>query len=294
MTTNNLPDYLIIGHVTKDNIPNGAILGGTCSYAGLTALNLGQRTAAVTSFGPDIPSMAVLEGMEFKNVPHSESTTFENSYKNGVRHQKWLGTAGSLSLEDIPPAWRNTPIVHLAPMAQELSPIMCGHFPHSLTCVTIQGWLRGRDENDKVIYQPHPELEAALGCIDILVLSLADLVGDRAAADHLLTSVKIGVETLGPDGCLVYHQGQMTHIPVQPEIETDPTGAGDIFAAAFFIRYQQTLDIVKAAQFANACASLSVRKVGMASVPTLAEVENHLIELYNGQALREKLLLERP
>jgi sugar/nucleoside kinase (ribokinase family) len=277
---NHLPDYLVIGHVTKDNIPGGAILGGTPSYAGLTAFHMGQRTAIVTSFGPDIPSMAVLDGIEIKGVPSGQSTAFENTYEDGVRHQKWLATGDPLSLKDVPPVWRNAPIVHLSPMAQEISPAMCGDFPNSLVCVTIQGWLRGRDAEYSVIYQSHPDLEASLGCIDILVLSLADVCGNRAAADHLLTSVKIGVETLGPEGCRVYHDGRVIHIPVKPEVEVDPTGAGDIFAAAFFIRYRQSSNIVEAAKFANACASLSVRKRGITGVPTLSQVETHMAELY--------------
>ena len=41
MTNLETPDYLVLGHVTKDNIPDGAILGGTPSYAGLTAHKLG-------------------------------------------------------------------------------------------------------------------------------------------------------------------------------------------------------------------------------------------------------------
>ncbi|MEW5957290.1 MAG: PfkB family carbohydrate kinase [Chloroflexota bacterium] len=282
---NHLPNYLIIGHVTKDNIPGGAILGGTPSYAGMTARHLGQRTAIVTSYGPDIPSLAVLEGIEIKRVPHAHSTTFQNTYLDGVRYQKWLTTGGTLTYEEVPPAWRNASIVHLSPMAQELSPRLCSRFPHSLVCVTIQGWLRGRDPDDNVIFQPHPDLHNSLGCIDILVLSLADVGGDRAAADHILTSVKIGVETLGPDGCRVFHNGAVFHMPVRPEPEVDPTGAGDIFAAAFFVRYRDTKDIVKAAQFANACGSLSVRKLGLAGVPTLPEVETHLLELYGEQAL---------
>jgi sugar/nucleoside kinase (ribokinase family) len=282
---NHLPDYLIIGHVTKDNIPGGAILGGTPSYAGITARHMGQRTAIVTSYGPDIPSLAVLDGIEIKRVSHPQSTTFENRYVDGVRHQKWLTTSGTLTYEDVPPAWRNSSIVHLSPMAQELSPRLCSRFPNSQVCVTIQGWLRGRDADDTVIFEPHPELDSSLECIDILVLSLADVAGDRAAADHILTSVKVGVETLGPQGCRVYHDGEVIHIPVRAEEEVDPTGAGDIFAAAFFVRYRDTGDIVKAGQFANACGSLSVSKMGLAGVPTLPQVEVRLVELYGEQAL---------
>jgi hypothetical protein len=276
----NHPDYLIIGHVTKDNTPAGPLLGGTCSYSVLTAHKLGQRAAAVTSFGPDIPSLDKLNKIELAARPANQSTTYENIYIDGVRQQKWWSSSAPLALADVPPTWRSAPIVHLAPIAQEISPAMCGDFPHSLVCVTMQGWLRGQDSDYTVIYRPHPDLDKWLPRTDILVLSLADVSGDRDTLRHFLTSVKLGVETLGPDGCRVYQGGQVTHIPVKPEIEVDPTGAGDIFAAAFFIRYCATSDPVKAAQFANACASLSVTRRGMDSIPTLAEVEAHLIELY--------------
>jgi len=215
-----------------------------------------------------------------------------------------LSSATPLTLEHVPPAWRNAPIIHLSPMGQELSPGLCRHFPRSLVCVTIQGWLRGQDDDYNVIYRPHPQLDASLGCIDILVMSLADVKGDRAAADHLLTSVKIGVETLGPQGCRVYHNGEVVHVPVQSEREVDPTGAGDIFAAAFFIRYRDTGDVIQAARFANTCGSLSVRQVGIAGVPHLAEVEQHLTKIYAGhrgqrdrypkQKLEQRAVAPRP
>ena len=280
MTNNQAPDYLVIGHVAKDKIPGGAILGGTCSYSALTAHNLEQNTVAVTSYGPDIPSLAALDRIEIKNVPHPHSTTFENIYEDGHRRQVWSAKAGMLSLDDVPVAWRKAPIVHLAALSQEMSPAMCGQFPDSLLCVTAQGWLRGRDADNNVIYQPHPELEAWLSEIDVLVLSLADLFGDQDGVNRLLNAVKVGVETLGPKGCRVYHDGQIIDVPVRPETEVDPTGAGDIFATAFFIRYHETGDFMKAAQFANACASLSVLRLGMEGIPSLPEVEEHMAELY--------------
>ena len=274
------PDYLIIGHMTKDNTPHGPILGGTCSYSALTARRLGRQVAAVTSYGPDIPALNGLQGIELAVAPAAQSTTFENVYIEGVRHQKWLASSASLSLTDVPLAWRAAPIVHLAPLVQEIPPALCTNFPASLVCATGQGWLRGQDEVKNVVYRPHPDLETRLPCLGVLVLSLADVFGERAVLTHLLTSVKLGVETLGPAGCRVYQQDRVSHIPVRPEVEVDPTGAGDIFAAAFFIRYHATGDPIQAAQFANACASLSVTKQGVDSIPTLAQVEAHCQELY--------------
>ena len=103
------PNYLVIGHVAKDRMPGGAILGGTVSYAALTAHKLCQRTAAVTSYGPDLPSLAALDGVEIKNIPHPHSTRFENIYEAGGRRQIWTATASQLSLESVPVAWRKTP-----------------------------------------------------------------------------------------------------------------------------------------------------------------------------------------
>jgi len=274
------PDYLIMGHVTKDNLPHGAILGGTCSYAALTVHNLGLRPTIVTSAGPDIPSMDILAEIEIETIPAAVCTTFENRYQNGQRLQKWLGVSNELLLTHVPLAWQAAPIVHLAPMAQEMSPTLCQAFPQSLLCLTIQGWLRGRDGEQNVIYQPHPQLAAHLPQVDILVVSLADVAGDQAALAHLVTTAKLGVETLGAAGCRLYYEGKIIHVPVKAEMEVDPTGAGDIFAATFFTYYWRTRDPLKAAQFANTCASLSVRGVGLASIPKLAEVEARWQEIY--------------
>lgn len=273
-------DYLLIGNITKDNTPQGPILGGTSSYSAVTAYKLEQRVALVTRAGPDIPSLDILDGIQVKCLSHSRSTTYENIYQDGVRTQKLLAVSGSLSSEDVPQAWRDAPIVHLAPIAQEISPALSAQFPNSLVGATIQGWVRGRDERDTVIYEPHPELETWLPQIDILVMSRADAWGDEKLLGHYLTSVKLGIETLGQEGCLVYHRGQTTHVPVEPAEEVDPTGAGDIFAAAFFVEYHKTRDFVKAAQFANACASMSVGRVGVQGTPSLAEVRARAAEMY--------------
>jgi len=274
------PDYLIIGHVAKDNGPQGVLLGGTCSYAGLTARRLGQRTAAVTSYGPDIPSLTPLDGVRIESVPSRFSTQFRNIYQAGRRRQKWSATAAMLKDEHVPPAWRGASIVHLAPIAQEMSPAMCSRFRGSLVCVTVQGWLRGRAAGGNVVCRPHPELKERLAEIDVLVFGRSDLFGCRADMIPLLTSVGLAVETMGPGGCNVYHKGCVTHVPVKPEVEVDSTGAGDIFAAAFFVRYREGGDAVEAARFANACAALSVRKAGLAGVPTRIAAEAHQAALY--------------
>jgi sugar/nucleoside kinase (ribokinase family) len=59
----------------------------------------------------------------------------------------------------------------------------------------------------------------------------------------------------------------------------DPTGAGDIFAAAFFTRLLKTRDPWEAARFATLLASYSVSRVGLQGIPTVKEIEECMIEV---------------
>ena len=40
------PDYLVIGHITKDLLNRGFTVGGAVTYSGLTARNLGRKVGS--------------------------------------------------------------------------------------------------------------------------------------------------------------------------------------------------------------------------------------------------------
>ena len=71
----------------------------------------------------------------------------------------------------------------------------------------------------------------------------------------------------------MYQDGIRTQIPPRPAVEVDPTGAGDVFATAFLVRYAETSDPQVAARFANVVASMSVEAPGQAGIPLRATVE---------------------
>ena len=52
----------------------------------------------------------------------------------------------------------------------------------------------------------------------------------------------------------------------------DPTGAGDVFATAFLIRYFETKDISQSANFANAAASFCIEKKGIEGMASREEI----------------------
>jgi len=66
------------------------------------------------------------------------------------------------------------------------------------------------------------------------------------------------IQKLGEKGCLV----DGTPVPARPRQVFDVTGAGDVFLAAFVVRYLETKDLIQAAEFANECAGESVEHLG--------------------------------
>lgn len=256
------------------------MLGGTSSYAAIAAHRLGAKVGMISAMGDDAPPLDALSDITVRKIVGKSTVAFENQYQNGVRHQKWLSESRSILPEDIPISWRATPIIHLAPIAQELSPQLCAEFPDSLVGATVQGWLRGRDADHNVIFCEHPGFWGNIGYLDVLIASLSDFWDDRKALLRAMASVPLGVETLGVDGCAIYEHGRRTHIPVTSQPEVDPTGAGDIFAASFLLEFAHSGNSMEAAQFANACASLSVGQVGVCGVPSRSQVEQHYFAMY--------------
>lgn len=272
-------DYLVIGHITRDETPQGPMLGGTSSYAAVTAARLGAAVGLVARVGGDCAPLDLLRGIELCLHKDERTTTFENLYFDGKRVQKLYAVSRDLEWSDVPEKWRRAPVVHLAPIAQEFGPGLREKFTNHLVGATLQGWLRGRDESDRVTFQPHPDLEAWLPHLDVAIMSEEDAFGDRELMQKYLGLAKLGVETRGREGCLIYCEGTTTPVPVVPVEELDPTGAGDIFAAAFLIRYRESGDFRDAARFANACASLSVSRVGVSGVPDREETEARMREI---------------
>jgi len=269
------PDFLVIGHITKDLGEEGYTLGGTALYSALTARNLGRKVAVVTSAGPDI-ELGVLKGVDILCLPSPVTTTFRNIYREEGRSQFLYHRASSIGLDGVPPEWRGLPIVHLGPVAQELGEEMVWLFLHSLLCLTPQGWLRRWDEEGRVYPQRWEEAEKVLPSIDLLIVSEEDMRGEAASLRRHLDLPQISVVTQGAQGATLYHKGKRCHILAPQARYVDPTGAGDIFAAAFLVRLAETGNPYIATHFANAAASLSVERAALSGIPTRAEVEEQL------------------
>ena len=232
------PDYVVIGHATLDLLSDGTTTpGGTVTYSGLTAERLGRRVGIVTSAerAPQLASRDILVHCRAA----SATTVFENQLTpHGGRRQHLRASASPLGWQDIPQGWDRARIVHLGPLAQEVDPPLIEAFPGSLLGITPQAGC-GAGISDGLVsavdwgYAWEP-LEAAAA----VILSLEDLGDDAKALAEWRAHTRLLVLTLGRQGAIVYDRGREERVRAYDVAEVDPTGAGDVFAAAFLVHWR--------------------------------------------------------
>ena len=282
---NNLtvPDFLTIGHITRDILSNqGFSLGGTVTFAALTAYRLGLVPAITTCADAELLAElpARLPGIGLAVRTSSETTAFVNTYHDGFRTQFLRARADQLLLEGVPEAWFKAPIVLFGPLDQEIESSFIRRFPRQTTSIlaaTPQGWLRRWDKDGRVWPTPWTAAEEMLPMLDVLILSHDDLLPfanhNRTAADAILSKwsmqVPLLVATDGKHGATLFQNGIAERFPAYTSQEVDPTGAGDVFAAAFLVYFHRHGDPRKAVDFANCAASLSIEHEGITGIPTM-------------------------
>lgn len=264
-------DYLVIGHVTRDLKADTFTVGGTASYAARTARAMGCRVGVVTSANPDFDLDQALFDVQIARFPASATTTFENIYVAGERRQVLHSVAERLLPTMLPSDWRPS-IVHVGPVARECDPALVEAFRDAFVGVTPQGWMRRWDRKGRVSRRRWRDSEQVLTRADAVVLSEEDVAHDEALIAHYAARSQLLVVTQGAAGCTVYAGGQRRHFPAPDVRGVDSTGAGDIFAAAFFVWLHHGRDPWTAARFANCLAAHAVTRAGLSGVPTPDDV----------------------
>ena len=265
-------DLLAIGHVTRDRLDDGFTTGGTVTYGAATARSLGLVPAIVTSAGPDLQSPRLDVTTHVVEAAHS--TAFHNDYGPSGRTQHVEGVAESLSPSDVPEEWHGARSVLLGPLVGEVDAALARFFPNSLVVAAVQGWLRRWDSTGLVKPRGWHGL-AVLPYIDAAVVSRDDIVDDGQVSQWA-EIVPILVVTEGSRGARLHTKGHWHTVPAFAAQEVDPTGAGDVFAAALALMLLETGDAVAAATFASCVASFSVEAQGTAGLPTRAQVDGRL------------------
>ncbi len=271
-------DYLAIGHVTCDHTPAGLRPGGTVAYAARTARAFGLRVGLVTAATTNWPQ-DLLPDVHILRLPAARNTEFENTETPGGRRQRLLHRAPTLNWHHIPARWRRAPIIHLAPVADELPLTLPDDFGPGLLGLTPQGWLRTWDARGNIQPAPQRQVDGLFAAAAAVVLSLEDLAHDEDRLDDLAQEARILAATEGAEGVRLYWNGDLRRFRPPQVTASDTTGAGDVFAATFFIRLYQTRDPWEAARLAVRLAALSVTRPGLQGTPTPAEIQENLVEV---------------
>ena len=277
---------LAVGHVTWDRLQDQETLGGTVCYAALTARKLGWEAGVLTAAGADFDPLRDLPGVAVFVEPSSATTRFVNLYDSeGRRSQALASRAQDVALTALPDAWRDPDVLLLGPVAGELRGAFATAFAAEVVGATAQGWLRRFDPDGSVSPREWPNPKADLAGVHALFLSEHDLPSAGEWARKRLSNVPIVAVTRGWEGVTLLTRQGVHQVPGLPRSETDATGAGDVFAAAFLVSYRETGDVVEAAAFANCAASCAVEALGAQGLGDRGEIEKRL-------SLRRRLLEE--
>ncbi len=271
-------DYLVIGHVAHDLTPQGPRVGGTVAYSALTARALGMSVGVVTAAGPET-SLETLNDISVVSLDSPRSTTYENIYTDHGRVQYLRAQAEKVNFNSVPNSWRRASIIHLGPIADEMDSVLPDGFLPALLGLTPQGWMRQWDAQQRVSPRKWTGAEPALAKANAVVISREDVSGDDELIEHMAHLTRVLAVTEGAAGCVLYWNGDRRRFRAPDMKEEDATGAGDIFAAAFFVRLFKTRDPWEAARFATLLASHTVTRVGLDGIPTTQEIEESVLEV---------------
>jgi sugar/nucleoside kinase (ribokinase family) len=263
--------------VTWDRVQGQEFLGGSVSYAALAAQGLGWDVGVLTSAGPDFEPPRDLPGIEVFVGEASATTRFQNDYdEDGSRRQVLQSRAGEVDISLLPEAWRSPEVLLLCPVANELHGPVARSFTAEAVGATAQGWLRQFDDDGSVEARPWSEAASELAGVHALVHSEQDVPDPEAQAREFLRHVPMVLLTRGWRGLSLFTRASAHEVPAHPSTELDPTGAGDVFAAAFLLRYHETGDPLEAAAFGSCAASCVVEGLGASRLGDRAEVERRL------------------
>ena len=279
-----MPRLLALGHVSRDRRPGGDVLGGSVAYGALAARKLGWDAAILTTAGPDFEPERELPGIPVFLRRSAATTRFVNEYdEEGTRRQVVTARAEDVDLAPLPDSWRAPDVLLLGPLVGELAGVGAPALEAGCVGAIAQGYVRAIDASGTVSARPWVRPERDLLGVHVLFLSEHDLEDAGSRARELLAHVPMIALTRGWRGLTLLSRQATHEVPSLPRPEVDPTGAGDVFATAFLVRYQETGDPLEAAAFGACAASCVVEGVGAASLGDRGEVLRRM-------ALRERMI----
>ena len=259
-------DLVAIGHVTFDETPSGVRPGGSAYYVALAARRLGLEVGLLTSVAPDFPSDVIPAGITVATVSSPRTTRYRVGEAGGSRTLTLLSRAEDIEIQHLPEGWKSAPLAVLCPVVGEVDPALVSAFDDASLAVLPQGWMRTRGKDGVMGPQPWEDADDVLPLTQLLVLSEEDVPGSEETAVKWFDQVPLGAITRARRGATLYVNGEPYQVAPDRAAETDPTGAGDVFATTLLIEYQRVGDAWEAAAAAACAGAATVEGTGAAAL----------------------------
>lgn len=287
-----LVEVVHVGSACRDvapDDPRGWRLGGGVSYAALTSARFGIPTAAIIGVDPEAHDAIELRDLEeagvaILRVPLAEGPIFRNVETAGGRVQTCIQVGLPLPVIEIPAAWRAAPGWSLVPVAGEIGDAWAEVIPPGASlAVAWQGLLRDLMAGTRV-HRRAPRRSAVIDRAELVGVGRDD-VGNEVTTETLTRLLRPGASLILTDGVRggtwigpgeAGSTETTSYAAIPPDVELDPTGAGDVVLAALHAAVL-TPSITGAAypdrqavlRFAAAAGSLVIEGRGLAGVPDL-------------------------
>jgi sugar/nucleoside kinase (ribokinase family) len=303
-------DFVGIGNPVYDSIvtplskTNGRVLSGCSTNACLASKRLGlDRVGLVGSVGPDYAGRFREDMRRYEIEARVDATSKETGGfhlvydSRGDRTLDVLGVAGSITKKSFPPEFLQSKFTLIGPILGEVDlPLI--EFLRSSTSSRLfldpQGLVRSIGSDKRVIHECNvEEFRKIAKLVDFVKPNEHESETITHEADPLMAlrrlsqmGVRVPIITLAERGSLLLDGNRLHRIPAYPTEAVDPTGAGDVYGGSFITEFQRCGELVEAALFASAAASIMVEQVGPDFRLTMKEVEERR------DAIRDQLITE--
>lgn len=286
--------FLTIGNITKDLLRTKEkeeyTFGGT-SYCGITAAKLGCKSIILSRGNDELSEWLKYlnsEGAEVILQQDKNVAYFVNDYRSGERKQFLLNNTEKIEFDigdvgDIGDIGEKFDVIHVNPMFREVNLDLFKKIRKqcNILSLDIQGLVRdvkgkqvvGRFWEEREKFLPFVDL-LKIGKNEIVFISKLSKLRDYKKNCEELSSLgaKIIEITCGIEGSWVYDD-KLYNIQSFRTKTVDETGAGDVYATSFAIKYFETKDVLESAMFASAAASFVVEDFGTKNIATRSDVE---------------------
>ncbi|AWV90974.1 PfkB family carbohydrate kinase [Bradymonas sediminis] len=287
---------LVVGHITHDYYGDEVVAGGCAFYGARVHAALAEQAKRedganlsvhlVAVAGDDFGCAHEVADLDLTLHQAGETTVFANYYPTDKpRVQLLKALAGPVLPKMVPPEWMQADLIHLAPVLGEIDletwkTAIREVNPDALIAINIQGWIKragplfkGDDFPGarRVVQEYWGVVAEDFRGVDIACLSEEDVIGQPGLLEKLTEAVPLVAFTRGELGSQIFVYGEPVEVGIYPTEASDPTGAGDVFAASFAHRVALGEDMIAAARFAAAAASIVVEGRGARALSRIDE-----------------------